>query len=233
MKVGIMQPYIFPYIGYFQLIQAVDTFIIYDNIKFTKKGWINRNRILVNGRDEYFTLPLKKGSDFLNVDERFLADNFAEEQVKILRRMRESYKKAPFFESVFPLLESVFTYADTNLFQYIYHSVTEVCKFLDINTRFIVSSELKIDHSLKSQEKVLALCKSVDADCYINPIGGMDLYAREVFLNQGIELKFINSEKIEYKQFGAEFLPWMSIIDVMMFNDKTTIKSYLQQYTLL
>jgi hypothetical protein len=105
MKIGIMQPYFFPYIGYFQLINYVDEFVIYDNIKYTKKGWINRNRILVNGKDVYISLPLKKDKDSLNVDERFLSDIWIMERKKMLNRIKESYKKAPNFHQVFPIIE--------------------------------------------------------------------------------------------------------------------------------
>jgi hypothetical protein len=102
MKLAIMQPYIFPYIGYFQLINTVDKFVVYDNIQFTKKGWINRNRILINGKEEYITLPLKKDSDYLNIDQRVLSDVFKEQRNKILRKINESYKKAPGFKTAFP-----------------------------------------------------------------------------------------------------------------------------------
>ncbi len=98
MKVAIMQPYFLPYIGYFQLINAVDKFVIYDNIEFTKKGWINRNRILVNGKDEFISLPITKASDFLHANQRYLASNFENEKNKILRKIKESYRKAPYFK---------------------------------------------------------------------------------------------------------------------------------------
>lgn len=228
MKLAIMQPYIFPYIGYFQLINAVDKFVVYDNIQFSKKGWINRNRILVNGKDEYFTLPLKKDSDYLNVDQRKLADAFPAEKIKILRKIRESYKKAPQFEPVFPLVESVINREEENLFEFIYQSLQAVCTYLDIKTEFIISSSIAIDHQLKAQDKVIAICKALQASGYINPVGGMELYSKETFSKHGIELNFIKSNAIVYEQFNNEFIPWLSIIDVMMFNSKEKIQEYLQ-----
>ena len=93
MRIAIMQPYLFPYIGYFQLMNAVDEFVIYDNIEFTKKGWINRNRILVNGRDSFITVPLKKDSDYLDVRDRYLADSWPSERVTILYRIKQSYRR--------------------------------------------------------------------------------------------------------------------------------------------
>jgi hypothetical protein len=225
-----MQPYLFPYIGYFQLIQAADKFVVYDNIQFTKKGWINRNRILVNGKDEYITLPLKKDSDFLNVDERKIADSFNEERIKILRKINESYKKAPEFKTVFLLLETILNNSEPNLFEFLYHSLQALCNYLDIKTAFIISSALAINHQLKSQDKVIAICKALEATTYINTIGGVNLYSKETFQQNNMELNFIKATPVEYKQFSNEFIPWLSIIDVLMFNSKEKIQEYLQSY---
>lgn len=233
MKLAIMQPYFFPYIGYFQLIQAVDAFVVYDNIQFTKKGWINRNRILANGRDEYISLPLQSDSDYLDIRDRKLAQGFDQEREKMLRRIRESYRKAPQFSSVFPLIESILNNPETNLFGFLYQSIQSVCRFLDLDTPFIVSSVLPIDHQLRSQEKVIAICRSQNAGEYINTIGGMALYDKEAFAVQGIDLKFIRPNPVEYPQFENTFVPWLSIIDVMMFNPVETTRHFIQNaYTL-
>ena len=233
MKIGIMQPYFFPYIGYFQLINAVDKFIIYDNIKFTKKGWINRNRILVNGKDDYITIPLKKDSDFLNIDQRFLSDSFEEDKIKLLRKIKDTYKKAGYFADVYPLVESIINNEEKNLFGFVYNSILEICKYLGIKTEFIISSKIKIDHELKSEHKVLELCKAVGATYYFNPIGGVELYSKDKFKSNNIELNFIKSGSIEYLQFDMPFVPWLSIIDVMMFNSKEQIGSMLNFYDLI
>ena len=233
MKVAIMQPYVFPYIGYFQLINAVDTFVIYDNIQFTKKGWINRNRILVNGKDEYFTLPLKKDSDYLNIVERRLADNFTEEATKLLRKLEGAYRKAPHFNQIFPLIKSIILNQDSNLFNYILQSLQTICDYLHIKTKFIISSTLNIDHSLRGQQKVLALCNATGAKEYINPIGGTELYSKEIFKENNLELGFLKSLPVEYIQFKNEFVPWLSIIDVLMFNPVEKVKTYLNDYTII
>ena len=234
MKLTIMQPYFFPYIGYFQLINAADKFVVYDNIQFTKKGWINRNRILANGKDEYISLPVKKDSDYLNVDQRKLAQSFKTERSKLLRRISESYRKAPQFSATFPLIESVINLEEENLFGFIYRSLQKVCEFLDIKTEFVVSSTLPVDHQLRSQEKILAICEALQATQYINLIGGMELYSKEIFQQHNIELKFLRSGMIEYAQFENEFVPGLSIIDVMMFNSKEQVKLYLQNnYTVI
>ena len=230
MKLAIMQPYLFPYIGYFQLIQAADKFVVYDNIQFTKKGWINRNRILVNGKDEFITLPLKKDSDFLNINERKLADTFTTDRIKLLRKLSEAYKKAPEFKHVFPLIESLINSNEENLFGFIFQSMQSVCKYLDIKTEFVISSAIPIDHQLKAQDKVIAICKALHASQYINPIGGLELYSKEVFKQNNIELNFIKANAVEYKQFSDEFVSALSIIDVLMFNPKEKVQQYVQSY---
>lgn len=232
MKVAIMQPYFLPYIGYFQLINAVDVFVVYDNIEYTKKGWINRNRILVNGKDEFITLPLKRDSDYLHINQRCLADSIEQDKQKILRKIKEHYRKAPNFQEAFALTEEIFNYNSTNLFEFVYNSIKVICNYLDISTKFIVSTTIDINHNLKSEEKVLAICKYYGADIYINTIGGSSLYAMLNFKSANIELQFIRSNEVVYKQYDKEFLPWLSILDVIIFNDRNNVKTYLNQYTL-
>lgn len=216
-----MQPYFMPYIGYFQLIAAVDKFIIYDNIQYTKKGWINRNRMLQNSKHSIFSLPLKNGSASLDVCERELAVDF--NRSKLLNQFKGAYQSAPYFEQTLLLIEQILQYEDTNLFRFLHHSIVKTCKYLAIDTEIKISSEIAIDHALKSQEKVIALCQAIGATTYINAIGGMEIYNRDVFQAQGFEIKFIRSQPFEYKQFGAPFLPWLSIVDALMFNTPVQI----------
>ena len=231
MKLAIMQPYFLPYIGYFQLISAVDAFVLYDNIKYTKKGWINRNRMLQNGSDVMFSLPLKSDSDSLDVCERELAANFNPE--KLLNQFREAYRQAPCFRQTFPLLEEIVRHEDRNLFSCLHHSLVSVCEHLGIATQILVSSSIAIDHELKNQAKVLALCGAVGANTYVNAIGGIGLYSKADFRKQGVELKFIRSREFEYAQFGDPFVPWLSIVDVMMFNPVEVVRLQLTQFDLV
>jgi hypothetical protein len=226
MKAAIMQPYFMPYIGYFQLIDAVDLFIIYDNIKYTKKGWINRNRILQNGKDVMVSLPLKAGSDTLQVCERELAADFA--PIKFLAQVQGAYRKAPHFEATFALLERCLATDARNLFQFLHQALTQTCAHLGIATEFRVSSSIAIDHGLAAQGKVIALCQAVGADQYINPIGGVDLYAHSAFAEAGIHLDFLRAKPFEYPQFGAPFVPWLSILDVLMFNPVDMVRDQIQ-----
>jgi len=232
MKVAIMQPYFMPYIGYFQLIGSVDLLILYDNIKYTKKGWINRNRMLQNGKDVLFSLPLKSDSDYLDVRDRELAGDFDRE--KLLNQINGAYRRAPFFETTRQLIEQVVQHEEHNLFNFIHHSITRTCEHLGIRSEIRVSSDMPINHELKNQDKVLALCEAVGANTYINAIGGVNLYDNSVFRGRGIELKFIKSKPLEYLQFDSEFVPWLSIIDVMMFNAPDTINQcFISSYELV
>lgn len=209
-----MQPYFFPYIGYYQLIAAVDLFIVYDNIKYTKKGWINRNRMLQNGKDVMFSLPLKSDSDYLDVCERELAADFNGDN--LLNQLKGVYRRAPYFAQTLPLVEQIVRCDDANLFRFLHNSIAKTCEHLSITTEIRKSSGIAIDHALKNQDKVLALCAAVGASTYVNAIGGRELYSKETFRERGINLKFLQSKPFEYPQFGAAFVPWLSIIDVMM-----------------
>ena len=216
LKLAIMQPYFLPYIGYFQLIAAVDIFVVYDRIKYTKKGWINRNRLLRDGADATFSLPLKSDSDALDIVDRRLAANF--DRRGLLNQFRGAYARAPQFDQCFPLLERIVRFEDDNLFAYLHHSIVEICAHLGLRTGIRVSSTIDVEAPLKGQDKVLSLCRALQADTYINPSGGTELYSREAFADQGVSLRFLRALPSEYAQFGKPFVPWLSIVDVLMFN---------------
>ena len=162
MNLAIMQPYFLPYIGYFQLIASADTFVLYDNIKYTKKGWINRNRRLQNGADATFSLPLRKASDSLDVVDRELAADFDPDA--LLNQLKGSYARAPYFSRVCPVIDRIVRCEERNLFRYIHHSVDQLCALLGITTRIRTSSGIDIDHRLTAQDKVIALCHALGAD---------------------------------------------------------------------
>ena len=225
MKIAIMQPYFFPYIGYFQLIGAVDVFVIYDNIKYTKKGWINRNRALRNGADFVFTVPLRGDSDALDVRERSLAADF--DRRRLANQLREAYRRAPYFDVAFPVIEKAIMLDEANLFEYVRSSVEDVCRYCGLGTRIVASSTFVVDPGLKAEDKVLALCTAAGAGTYVNAIGGTRFFSAEQFAGRGIQLKFLRTRPIEYPQFGDPFIPSLSIIDVMMFNPAAKVREML------
>jgi hypothetical protein len=232
MNIAIMQPYFFPYIGYFQLINAVDEFIVYDNVQYTKKGWINRNRILSNKKISYITLPIKKNSDYLDIKDRYLANTWNSDKIKLLNKINSSYKKAPEFDVVYPLIQEILLFKENNLFKFIFNSLDKVKNYLMINKPFFASSEIPINHNLKSKEKVVAMCFTRKADIYINPIGGLDLYSKEYFKEKNIDLFFLKTNDMEYNQLNNKFIPNLSIIDMMMFNPLKKIRESLNNYKL-
>lgn len=222
-----MQPYFLPYIGYWQLMAVADRFVIYDNIQYTKKGWINRNRFLRDGHAEYFTVPLKKASDYLDVRDREVAPDF--DRARMLRMLAASYRKAPQFAVIMPLLERIVGAPCTNLFAYVHHSLTEVAAFLEIPTPMVISSTIAIDHSLTAEDKVLAICRAMGADRYLNPFRGGVLYSASRFAAEGVRLELLQPVSSEYPQFGAPFVPDLSILDVLMFNPKPVVRKMLQE----
>jgi len=228
MTVGIMQPYFLPYIGYWQLINAVDVFVVYDNIQYTKKGWINRNRVLNNGKDVYITLPIEKDSDYLNVDERIISKNF--DKKKLLIQIREYYKKAPYLSTGIKLFEEILMFEDRNLFEFIFNSIKVICNNLEIKTQILISSKIEINHKLKGKDKVISICKALNANNYINPIGGVELYNKNDFQVENINLKFLQTQYFEYSQKEFSFVPFLSILDMLMFNTIDEIKYNLLKY---
>ncbi|MDL5032864.1 WbqC family protein [Pelomonas sp. APW6] len=227
MRVAIMQPYFLPYIGYFQLMGQVDCFVVYDNIKYTKKGWINRNRLLRNGEPVTFSLPLAAGSDALDIRDRHLAQDF--NRRKLLAQLTEAYRLAPQFPALKAWLEELVLFDENRLFDYLLHSLRQVHSRLALSCELRVSSSVDADHELRGQERVLAICKALGATTYINPTGGVELYEPAAFAAQGIELKFLKSTLPTYPQGPHPHVPALSIIDVLAFNDLPTIQDMLNR----
>ena len=228
MKLAIMQPYLFPYLGYFQLIQAVDSFVIYDYVNFMKGGWINRNFIIAQGKPQRITLPLQGASPNKLINQVNIENN----NVKILKSIKHSYTKAPQFATVFPLIEEVLMQQENNLALFIYKGLRQICEYLDQYPKWHISSELHKDNSLQGQDKVLSICEELGATHYINSSGGKSLYEQSSFEQQDIRLSFIEPRSVVYSHFGKEFVPNLSIIDVLMFNEKEQCSKLLKEYDL-
>lgn len=224
-----MQPYFFPYIGYFQLIRAVDTFVIYDDVNYIKQGWINRNRILMNGKDHIITMQLKRASSFKKINEiEIIGDHD-----RLISVIRHAYTRAPFFNEVFPMVSNLLLYSEKNLAGYLVHLIESLVGHLEIEVNLLVSSQIQKDAALKGEEKVLDICQRLGASSYINAIGGQELYSRTNFKRNRLKLNFIETRPIDYKQFNHPFVAWLSIIDVMMFNAKKDIVKMLDKYVLI
>lgn len=231
MKVAIMQPYFFPYIGYFQLIDAVDKFIVYDDVNYINRGWINRNNILINGRAGLISVPLQGASQ-----NKLIKDiaPVADEKWKntLLKTIEHNYKKAPFFSVVFNMICQVLNSNSSSISELNYKSIIMICKYLGITTEFVKTSEKYQNSELKGLYRILDICKKEGATHYFNPIGGTELYDRELFRKNALSLSFLKSNLEPYEQFQHEFIPALSILDVLMFRDTAAIKKMLLNYNL-
>ena len=229
MNLAVMQPYLFPYIGYWQLIDAVDIFVIYDDVNFIKQGYINRNNILQKQKSHLFTLELIGASSNKKINDIKIGGN----SNKLLRTIKQNYSKAPFYKDVFPALEEILNNEEKELSKFLGFSLVKIAKYLNIDTKFLYSSDIKNDKTFKAQDRLIEMSKILNATGYINSIGGIELYDKEVFSQNDINLSFLKTHEISYKQFNNEFIPNLSIIDILMFNSKDKIKNMLNQFQLI
>lgn len=235
MKLAIMQPYFFPYIGYFQLVAAVNKFVIYDDVNFIKGGWINRNNVLINKKSNLFTVPLNKASSNTLINETKINLKFYNIwKVKFLRSLEQSYKKSPYFAEVYNLIENVLEINENDLISELaVNSIKNVSDYLQLDTEICKTSGNYNNKTKSGQERVLDICGIEKASQYINPIGGIELYSKNTFKENGIVLNFIKSKPIIYSQFDNDFSPWLSIIDVLMFNSISQVNKMVKQYELV
>ena len=229
MRLGIMQPYFFPYLGYWQLLANVDKYVVYDDVTYIKGGWINRNNFLINGQKNLLTMRLEKASSYTLIKDIAIKDDF----VKFLKTIEMGYKKAPFFEDIFRLLKDICQCPDKKLGQFLFNSHIKICEYLGIDTELILSSSFDKHTELKGKDKVISICKQLGADEYINAIGGQELYDKKEFAENGIRLNFLQTNLREYRQLKNEFVAGLSIIDIMMFNSKEEIKEMLNDFNLV
>lgn len=227
-----MQPYLFPYLGYFQLIHASDAFIGYGHVQYIKKGWFNRNRILLNGEPFLFSFSLKNDEHQKQAVDRFYSQKFEEEKKWFLRTIENAYRRAPYFENVYGLIQEILGFSNNNLVKFNWNSIVKLCGYAGIDTEMTLHKSIEVDNFDK-QQRVLKFCEIKNADNYINPIGGINLYSKQYFSDNRVALKFLKSKLPAYNQFSKEFIAGLSIIDVLMFNSKEEVKKMLDEYELL
>jgi len=233
MKIAIMQPYLFPYIGYFQLMNSVDCFVIYDDVQYIKRGWINRNNILLNNNAHLFSFSVNQDSQQTNINQRKYSPQMPAEVAKFFITLEHSYKRAPFYDNTIKLLRNVFHSVDMNVAGFNGRQLKIIANYLGMDTKFRFSSEIDMASELKGKERIVEICRRLRADQYINAIGGQGLYSKDHFQKAGITLSFLQTENISYKQFDNSFVSYLSIIDVLMFNSKEDIVKLLLAHTLL
>ncbi|MBR9857170.1 MAG: WbqC family protein [Gammaproteobacteria bacterium] len=228
MKLAVMQPYLFPYIGYFHLIHAADLFLIYDDVAYIKQGYINRNSILSANGATRFTVPVPGASSNKLISE--LA--FSVDVEKVLKTIGQSYSKAPYFDDVFPMIWRALELEERSIATVCQKSYEELFAYLGLEKQFKKTSELEYDRSASARDRLIALCHQFDADCYINAPGGRKLYAKQDFAEKGIDLKFIDSLQVVYSQGVDKFVPNFSIIDMLMNCSPSQVIEHMESYEL-
>jgi len=228
MTLGIMQPYILPYIGYFQLVNACDKFVFYDSVQFIKKGWINRNNYSNGGEKRLFTIPLRGASQNKIISEIEIdIMQYQKWKEKFFKTINQEYRSAPYFEEVMGVITSIFAYDGKFIAELSIRSIIKVSDYLGLKVEFEISSKLP-KSPLKSQSRVIEICKELKATKYINLIGGETLYSKSDFSRAGIELSFLHPKILSYDWLGKERLPGLSIIDVLMFNSREDVKHMIR-----
>jgi len=226
-RLAVMQPYFFPYLGYFQLMSKVDAFVLYDDVNFINRGWINRNRIHINGAAHMLTVPLQQASQNRLICDIAVSDDTAWRN-RIVKSIQQAYARSPQFERVFPLIERIVHHPAKNLADYLMHSLTCLCDHLGLKTEIIASSRRYRNANLKAQARIIDICLRERADLYVNSIGGLELYDRAHFEESGLKLMFLTPSLQPGGPVAASFMPGLSIIDVLMHSDAASLDAQLQ-----
>lgn len=222
-RIAIMQPYIFPYIGYFQLANYVEKFVFYDDVTFIKQGWINRNKILVNSHEVFFTVPLSNASSYRLINEIEINKNlFKKIKKKFYKSIEQTYGKSPYFKEINEIIKSTFELDTNYISEMAQYSVKTISEYLELKTEFVNSKNTYQNSNLRGQDRVIDIVLKEEANQYVNPIGGKTLYDSETFKERGINLSFIEVD---------ESLKNRLIIDILMNFNKEEIKNILNQYS--
>jgi hypothetical protein len=232
MKLAIMQPYFFPYLGYFQLVHAVDTFVFYDDVNYIKNGWINRNRLLLNGEPRYFTVPLSGASPFAPIDATGFDAEDARWKRKMLETFRVAYRKAPHRDTALGLLEACLGLPSHLIGELARHSVVSVLDLLGVRRAVRDTSRIYGNGDLKGPARVVDICRREGASTYVNAPGGRALYDDRMFRPAGIELKFLDGTLPAYSQDAPTFVAGLSILDALAWCSTTEVGAMLGAYRL-
>lgn len=225
MKVAIMQPYLFPYIGYFQLIDSVDKFVVFNDVNYIKRGWLNRNRILLNETPHSFTFPVAKPSQNRKIlEHQYFELSIA--QTKFLKTIEQAYKQAPYYDELINILNIAFSTEELGVDQFNQHCLKVISNYLGIETEFLLSSELNIEKNTTATQRIIDICQFLGATEYINLPGGKDLYHPKDFQQQGIEIDFIVPSEKQYSQKSESFHPYLSILDVIAYKGNEATRLY-------
>jgi len=234
MPIAVMQPYIFPYLGYYQLVASVNRFVFFNDVNFIKKGWIHRNTIAVQQKPYRFTVPLQQVSQNKTIQDTQLHPvEYPRWRKKFLTTLNQAYKESPFFSEAYALVSNILSAEVDSIADLAANSVVTVSEYLGLNTQFAYSSNLPYDRNGNGQDKILSICRLQQASAYVNPIGGKELYQPEAFRQNNVQLRFLQSADTTYSQSNLDFIPNLSIIDILMHCSVSQINELLIQYELI
>lgn len=232
MKVGIMQPYFLPYIGYYQMMAAVDKFVILDDVNYIRKGWINRNFIMIGGGQHWLTIPLSAASQNVEIRSLEIAPDTGW-KIKMKRSIERAYRRTPLTIETMEMVSRFLEAAEGNLSDFLRMTLQEVCRVLKIETPIVSSSALGSRDGFKGQDKIIRLCTELQADTYVNLPGGRSFYQNEPFKSAGIELCFIDQTIPPGRlSSGLGDSPYISILDLLMRNSHESVRSALTEFTI-
>ena len=234
MKVAIMQPYFFPYIGYFSLIKNTDHFVFFDTPQYIRKGWINRNRVIGGGgKDIYFTVPIVKAPQDTAIRD-IKIDTGSNWQEKMRGQLSIYKKRAPFYRDVMSVVEKVINLECESISELAIESVVRTCEYLEIPIQYDVYSQMKHEaiDVREPDEWALYITRQMGYDTYVNPPGGKSFFHAEKYEKMGIDLQFLTQELPHYNQRTSEFVEGLSILDVMMFCPPEEVRKMMENYTI-
>lgn len=235
MKIVLMQPYFFPYIGYFTLIKHTDMFVVFDMAQYIRRGWIHRNRILgFHGEPVFVNAQIVKAPQNTPIHQIKLksGDGWKEE---ILKKVEAYRNIAPYYQEVYHLVESCLNASGSSLAELNVHSIIAVSEFLGLSPNMVQLSELNInlEDIQQPDDWGLRVAQYYGADEYINAPGGQEFYSREKYGQNGVEMFFYRAKLPPYNQRTPVFHAGLSIIDVMMFNTKEEIHQMIDDFDIL
>lgn len=232
MILGIMQPYFLPYLGYWQLLAAVDRFVVYDDVQYIKGGWINRNRIKIGDQVKYMSLQLDGASPNRRISDIELLDDHGW-RGKLQRTVEQNYAAAPFFRETVQLFRDILGFAERDLSGFLVNQLKLVAEHLAIDTEIVETSRHYCNDSIKGPARVIDVCRRENATIYINSAGGRDMYFPESFAAAGVELRFYSMKPLEYAQGKGAFQPCLSVLDVLMWLGRAETRRLLSEVNIV
>jgi hypothetical protein len=231
MKLAVMQPYFFPYVGYFDLISRVDQWVVFDTAQYRRHGWVNRNRILrpVQGW-QYITAPLLKHPRETRICDIQVVSG-QDWRARIERQLEHYRGHAPYFDAAWGLVRDCLSVPGASLSRMNVEALRRICALLEIRFSFTILSEMDLPLGPVEEpgDWALRIAEALGAQEYVNPPGGQDLFDPEKFAARGIRLTIQEPVAFRYQVPGYCFEPGLSIVDALMWNSRDRLRDFLHR----